>query len=191
MRIARIPLSPVPHRLKRGLAVSFIVLSLFAVLLPAASWAKGGPAQLSLDPSTPGPRSLLTGGPVALAYSGYIGGSDTEYGIAIAVDAAGNAYVTGPASSNESTFPVTVGPDPTYNNGIHDAFVAKLEADGTGLVYAGYLGGQGDDRGFGIATDAAGNAYVTGETSSTEATFPVMSVRVPPTAATSMPSWPR
>ena len=44
---------------------------------------------------------------------------------------------------------------------------------GTALVYAGYIGGTGFDRGFGIAVDGAGNAYVTGFTDSTEASFPV------------------
>ncbi|MEK7755439.1 MAG: SBBP repeat-containing protein, partial [Acidobacteriota bacterium] len=107
-----------------------------------------------------------------LVYAGYIGGSAEEYGRAIAVDAAGNAYVTGWTKSTEATFPVTVGPDLTFN-GNQDAFVAKVNAAGTGLVYAGYIGGGGIDDVWGIAVDAAGNAYVTGETESTEATFPV------------------
>ena len=64
-------------------------------------------------------------------------------------------------------------PDPTQNGG-HDAFVAKVNASGTALVYCGYIGGSGDDEGDGIAVDGSGNAYVTGYTSSTEATFPVI-----------------
>jgi hypothetical protein len=107
-----------------------------------------------------------------LVYAGYIGGAVGAEGVGIAVDAAGNAYVTGVTSSNQKTFPVTVGPDLTFN-GFHDAFVAKVRADGTGLVYAGYIGGAGPEYGIGIAVDAAGNAYVTGTTTSTEATFPV------------------
>ena len=70
------------------------------------------------------------------------------------------------------SFPVRVGPDLTYNGGRTDAFVAKVQTDGTGLVYCGYIGGADDDHGTGIAVDAAGNAYVTGYTSSTEASFP-------------------
>ena len=89
------------------------------------------------------------------------------------MDSAGNAYVTGCTYSTEATFPVTVGPDLTYNGGDCDAFVAKVNAAGTALVYAGYIGGSGDDVGAGIAVDSAGNAYVTGYTNSTEATFPV------------------
>jgi hypothetical protein len=109
----------------------------------------------------------------ALAYCGYIGGSGQDEGSAIAVDADGNAYLTGDAESSAADgFPVTVGPDLTYNGGYYDAFVAKVISDGTGLGYCGYIGGATLDDGRGIAVDATGNAYVTGETWSTEATFP-------------------
>jgi hypothetical protein len=67
---------------------------------------------------------------------------------------------------------VTVGPDLTFNGGF-DAFVAKVNAAGTALIYAGYIGGAGDDFGLSIAVDSTGNAYVTGLTTSSEATFPV------------------
>ena len=77
------------------------------------------------------------------------------------MDGAGNAYVTGYTSSDQATFPVRGGPDLTYN-GDYDAFVAKVNAAGTALVYAGYIGGSNWDAGFGIAVDGAGNAYVTG-----------------------------
>ena len=107
-----------------------------------------------------------------LVYAGYIGGSGNDYGFGIAVDGSGNAYVTGYTDSDEATFPVTVGPDPTFN-GSYDAFVAKVNAAGTGLVYLGYIGGSEDDRGYGIAVDGSGNAYVTGLTGSDETTFPV------------------
>ncbi len=109
----------------------------------------------------------------ALVYCGFIGGSDAESANGIAVDVLGNAYVTGWTSSTEATFPVTVGPDMTYNGGNEDAFVAKVNAAGTALVYCGYIGGAGYDLGFGIAVDTSGNAYLTGVTNSTEATFPV------------------
>jgi hypothetical protein len=109
----------------------------------------------------------------ALIYCGYIGGSQSDYGNGIAVDGVGNAYVTGVTSSTEATFPVLSGPDLTYNGDIVDAFVAKVNAAGTALVYCGYIGGSSYDAGRGIAVDAWGSAYVTGETSSTGATFPV------------------
>lgn len=109
----------------------------------------------------------------AVVYCGYIGGAGEDVGLGIAVDAAGAAYVTGQAGSSEATFPVKVGPDMTYGGGAFDAFVAKVDATGAGLDYAGYIGGAGDDAGLGIAVDSSGGAYITGTTDSSEATFPV------------------
>ena len=108
----------------------------------------------------------------ALIYAGYIGGAGGDFGSGIAVDSTGHAYVTGNTFSGEATFPVTVGPDLTFNGG-SEAFVAKVNPSGSALVYAGYIGGRSVDIGVGIAVDSAGNAYVTGSTRSTEATFPV------------------
>jgi hypothetical protein len=105
-----------------------------------------------------------------LVYAGFLGGSDIDDGNSIAVDAAGNAYVTGGTTSRN--FPAVVGPDTSYNGGYYDAFVAKVNPSGTGLVYAGFLGGSDWDVGTGIAVDAAGNAYVTGTTSSSN--FPAV-----------------
>src|SRR4029079_5847719 len=101
----------------------------------------------------------------ALEYCGYIGGrpASAEYGNAIAVDGSGNAYVTGYTDSTESGFPLAAGPDLSFN-GSFDAFVAKVNATGTALVYCGYIGGGADDYGQGIAVDSGGNAYVTGFT---------------------------
>ena len=79
----------------------------------------------------------------ALAYAGYIGGAADSGNVGIAVDSTGNAYVTGRTTSSEGTFPVTVGPDLTYNGGVLDAFVAKVNASGAALDYAGYIGGSG------------------------------------------------
>src|SRR5258708_39533742 len=73
----------------------------------------------------------------------------SDVGSAIAVDSAGNAYVTGNTTLSEANFPVTVGPDLTFN-GQRDAFVAKVRADGTGLVYCGYIGGSENDSGYGL-----------------------------------------
>ncbi len=107
-----------------------------------------------------------------LIYAGYIGGDYWDYGQGIAVDELGQAYVVGRTNSSEVTFPVRGGPDLTYNRA-NDAFVAKVSADGTRLIYAGYIGGDGDDDGAGIAVDELGQAYVTGQTWSSEASFPV------------------
>ena len=116
---------------------------------------------------------ILVLDPEMLVYCGFIGGSGSDDGNGIAVDGAGNAYVTGKTDSTEATFPVRVGPDLSYNGGSYDAFVAKVNAAGTALVYCGYIGGSNQDVGHGIAVDGSGNAYVTGYTDSTEATFPV------------------
>ena len=110
----------------------------------------------------------------SLLYAGYVGGSGTDSAKSIALDQNGNAYITGETDSTQATFPVLGGPDLTYNGGAHDAFVAEIQTGGSNLVYAGYIGGSGDDFATGIAVDQGGNAYIAGETNSTQATFPVL-----------------
>ncbi len=97
-----------------------------------------------------------------LSYSTYLGGTDGNRGIGIAVDASGNAYVTGNTISTD--FPTTSGAFDTSYNTDRDAFVTKLSPDGSALLYSTFLGGGDQDLGAGIAVDAAGNAYVTGRT---------------------------
>jgi hypothetical protein len=63
-----------------------------------------------------------------------------DEGRKVAFDGSGNAYVAGYTASDETTFPVLVGPDVTYNGGNYDGFVAKINSSGTGLTYGGYLG---------------------------------------------------
>jgi hypothetical protein len=108
----------------------------------------------------------------ALLYCGYIGGSQLDVAWRVAVDATGSAYVVGSTMSDESTFPVTGGPDLTHNGGT-DGFVAKVNPKGTGLVFCGYIGGALLDDVLDIALDVNGNAYVLGMTNSDEQTFPV------------------
>ena len=105
----------------------------------------------------------------ARVYSTYLGGAGDDFGYGIAVDSAGNAYVTGYTKS--ANFPTTASPiQGTHGGGTGDAFVTKLNASGTALLYSTYLGGSGDDVGHGIAVDSSGNAYVAGDTGS--ANFP-------------------
>ncbi|HEY3153018.1 MAG TPA: SBBP repeat-containing protein [Candidatus Binatia bacterium] len=118
------------------------------------------------------PSKALVIDPVILVYSGFLGGSGDDRGNAIAVDSDGSAYITGETNSTQVNFPTTVGPDVSQNGGL-DAFVAKVDPTGNHLLYAGFIGGSGDDRGNAIAVDSLGNAYITGETNSTQTTFPV------------------
>jgi hypothetical protein len=136
-------------------------------------------------PTTPGAYQTTNPGPTfveafvahvnatgsSLVYATYLGGDFGAHGTSIAVDGSGNAYVTGNTSSTNFA---TAG---AYQTVYGDAFVAKLNAAGTALVYATYLGGSGDDRGLGIAVDGAGNAYVTGVTASTN--FPTLNAYQP------------
>ncbi len=101
-----------------------------------------------------------------LLYSTYLGGDSYDEGHGIAIDASGNAYVTGLTYSSD--FPATPGAFQTAFGGGFDAFVSKLNAAGSALLYSTYLGGSGDDVGFGITVDVPGNAYVTGYTYSSD-----------------------
>jgi hypothetical protein len=102
----------------------------------------------------------------ALVYSTYLGGGESsEFGQAVAVDSAGNAYVTGVTFSDD--FPTLNPIQATFGGGSVDAFLTKFNAAGNALVYSTYLGGSDNDTGFGVAADSAGNAYVVGETAST------------------------
>jgi hypothetical protein len=98
----------------------------------------------------------------ALDYSTYFGGTGADIGWAIAVDTAGNAYVTG--YTNSANFPTTPGAIDTTFNGLIDAFVTKLNPAGAALDYSTYLGGGTEDYGMGIVVDAAGSAHITGYT---------------------------
>ena len=103
-----------------------------------------------------------------LLFSTYLGGSGADVGSAISVDGSGNVYVTGETQSSD--FP-TNGVSPPFG-GSHDAFVAKLTASDSNLVYSTFLGGSGDDRGQSVAVDSSGNAIVVGVTASVD--FPVV-----------------
>jgi hypothetical protein len=110
----------------------------------------------------------------ALVYSTYLGGTGDDWGLGIAVDSSGNAYVCG--ETNSTDFPITPKAAQTAYGGTDpdnygDAFVTKLNQDATSLTYSTYLGGKDDDGAAAIAVDKTGHAFVTGYTNSTN--FPV------------------
>ncbi len=113
------------------------------------------------------PAQTLTIDPT-LVYSTYFGGTATDYGARNAVDPDGNVYVVGMTTG--TGLPTTAPYQATYGGGTFDTVVMKFDKTGTAPIYTTYLGGSGDDRGAGIATDLAGNAYVSGLTDS--ANFP-------------------
>ena len=105
-----------------------------------------------------------------VAFSTYIGGTGDDFGRSIAVDSTGNTYITGQTTSS-TDFPLVNSHDGNIG-GFEDAFVVKLNATGTGVVFSTYIGGTGSDYGFGITVDNEGNAYITGRTGS-DSGFPL------------------
>jgi len=102
-----------------------------------------------------------------LNYSTYFGGGGDAGAFAVATDSSGNVYLTGFSASAD--FPSTAGSVQTgKHEGSFAIFVSKLNSTGTGIVYSTYIGGTGDEEGYGIAVDSSGNAYVTGYTNSSD-----------------------
>jgi hypothetical protein len=118
----------------------------------------------------------LTIDPV-VTYANYFGGTNNDFSHKLALDSTGNAYIVGWTTSAD--FPL-VNPFQSTLGGFNDVFVAKLSADGSTLLYSTYLGGSQQERGFGIALDDAGNAYVAGRTDSTD--FPTRNAYQPASA---------
>jgi len=106
-----------------------------------------------------------------LAYSVRFGGSNSDAGNGIAVDRAKNTYIAG--NTNSPDFPSKSGIYENYGGGYHDAFVSKLNPEGTRFEYSTYLGGNNDDVAHAVAADSSGNVYVTGLTWSSN--FPLAS----------------
>jgi hypothetical protein len=107
----------------------------------------------------------LSGSTLSLAYSTYLGGNGDDVGNSIAVDSSFNAYVAGSTASTNFPLQNSLAGQGSFTGSL-DAFVAKLSADGSTLVYSTYLGGNQGQEALGIAVNS-GNAYVTGATSST------------------------
>ncbi len=137
------------------------------------------PTMNAAQPSKGGSRdgfvTKLNANGSALVYSTYLGGNGFDENFAIAIDSQGNAYVTGLTTS--SNFPLVNPIQPFLGGGGDDAFIAKLNTNGSALIYSTYLGGSGSDEGFGITVDSSGNAFISGQTNSTN--FPVVDALQP------------
>ncbi len=126
-------------------------------------------------PTTPGAFQTTLGGGSdvfvakftaagVLVYSTYLGGSGIDYGNGIAVDQGGSAFIAGTTTSSD--FPITASAYAKTLKGTQDAFVTKLNGNGSGLVYSTYLGGSSQETGNAIALNQQGEAFVTGSTNS-------------------------
>ncbi len=137
----------------------------------SANFPTASPLQASLGASggTSAFVTKLDPAGSALVYSTYLGGSIQDFGYGIAVDASGNAYVAGATSS--PNFPTAHPLQASLAGGVN-AFVAKLNAAGSALVYSTFLGGSRSDQASAIAVDPSGDAYVTGSAASND--FPTV-----------------
>jgi hypothetical protein len=133
---------------------------------PLASNAKGTAFVTRIDTTQPGPNSL--------AYSTYFGGTGGDFGRAIALGPNNIAYITG-STQSATDFPVFPNPGAFQltGNALGTAYISlidtsNLTSGSASLVYSTFLGGSGGDKGFGIQADANRNAYVAGQTASTE-----------------------
>ena len=150
-----------------GIAVDSAGNAYLTGVTSSAVFPTYNPLQQSLNGITNAFVTKLNAAGSAFVYSTYLGG-EVSQGAGIAADSSGNAYVTGYTNSGL----LTVDPLQPSLNGIQNAFVSKLNADGSALVYSTYLGGSNSDQGTGIAVDSSGNAYLTGTTSSPD--FPTV-----------------
>lgn len=128
----------------------------FPLVKPLQATSGGGPldifiAKLSADGSS-------------LIYTTYLGGSSIDQAFDIAIDSSNNVYITGLTIS--SNFPTKSALQAQKGGGVFDAFVTKINASGSELVYSTYLGGSDDDQGFSLAVNEQGNVFITGSTAS-------------------------
>jgi hypothetical protein len=102
----------------------------------------------------------------AVVYSTYLGGTAGDHPYGMGIDNFGNIYLSGYTTSLD--FPTTAGAFQVSAPGDGDVFVSKMNSTGSDLVYSTYIGGTMQDQGLALAVDSSGNAYVTGQTSSTD-----------------------
>jgi beta-propeller repeat-containing protein len=141
------------HGVRREVEASFQPGRAGSLSFKVAAFDRGAP--LIIDP--------------VVTYATYVGGNFAAPFNSMAIDADGNAYITGTANDD---FPTTAGAYQATLKGANDVFVTKLNADGTQLIYSTFIGGSSDDAGYAVAIDMSGHAYVTGVTESSD--FPVV-----------------
>ena len=107
----------------------------------------------------------------ALVYSAFFGGKGSDIGYGVAVDPLGYAFVVGTTSSKDFPTNHTATALSDRRIGNTDIFVMALNPDASAVLYSGYLGGKGADNGYSIAVDAAGSAYLVGQTGSRDFTI--------------------
>jgi hypothetical protein len=142
-----------------ALGNAYIAGETFSIDFPTVS-----PIQSANAGAEDGFVAKLNAAGTALLFSTYLGGSSDDLVTGIALDGLGNAYVTGLTLS--TNFPTTTGALQTSQAGAEDGFVTAIKADGSAKIYSTYLGGSLNDEAVGIAVDSAGEAYVTGNTQS-------------------------
>lgn len=134
-----------------------------------------GAFQPALSGGADGFITKLEGDLSALVYSTYLGGTGNDQAESIRIDSLFHACVAG--STLSADFPVTPGAYQATFGGVQDAFVTKLSADGSSLVFSTYLGGSGTDTGNAVAVDSTDHVYVAGTTGSAD--FPITPAVIP------------
>ena len=158
-----------PFEFGRGIAVdangnAYVTGQTTSSNFPTTSGAFDRTLNVSPNDATDAFVTKLNATGSRLVYSTFLGGTDFDDARGIEVDGSGNAYVTGQTGSND--FPTTAGAFDRSANGSFDAFVTKLNATGSRLVYSSFLGGSDNELPENVAVDANGNAYVVGSTRS-------------------------
>jgi Beta-propeller repeat len=152
----------------RGIVVSGAGAAYLVGTTFSANFPKTAPLQAALSGTYDAFVAQIAPGGASLVYSTYVGGSGTEFGNAIALDTSGSAYVVGATTS--SNFPTANARQATFAGGGSDAFLCKLNLNGSGFVYSTYLGGSGSDEAFGVSV-FSGTPIVVGSTLSSN--FPL------------------
>jgi len=142
------------------------------VYVTGGTWSTDFPTTtVAFEKSNQGDRDVfvakLDATGTALEYATYLGGTGQEEARAVAIDTAGNAYVTGWTRSTD-LYTETAVYDPTFNGGVFDVFLMKLNPSGSELLYSTYIGGDDEDQGMGLAVDGNGSVYLTGYTKSAD-----------------------